>query len=93
MVYKISGIKLLRDASQQATQGETVNFISEAKSGDLIFFDDDEGDIIHTGILLPENKIIHASGHVRIDRIDHNGIFNNQTNKYTHKLRLIKKII
>ena len=93
MVYKISGIKLLRDASQQATQGETVNFISEAKPGNLVFFDDDEGEIIHTGILLPENKIIHASGHVRIDTIDHNGIFNSETKKYTHKLRLIKKLI
>ncbi|MDZ4332002.1 MAG: hydrolase Nlp/P60, partial [Flavobacterium sp.] len=29
----------------------------------------------------------------RIDRIDHLGIFNAETNKHTHKLRVIKKIV
>ncbi len=93
MVYKIACIKLLRDASAQALQGRTLNFISDAEQGDLAFFDDDEGNIIHTGILLGENKIMHASGKVHIDIIDHFGIFNVETKKYTHKLRLIKKII
>jgi len=93
MVYKLSGIKLLRDASQQATQGEAVSFISEANPGDLAFFDNDEEQIIHVGIILKNNRIIHASGKVRIDTIDHQGIFDNTSRKYTHKLRLIKKII
>lgn len=93
IVFLITGIKLLRDASQQATQGETINFISEAKAGDLAFFDDDEGNIIHVGIVLPDQKIIHASAKVRIDNIDHQGIFNKELNAYTHQLRLIKKII
>jgi len=93
MVYKISGIKLLRDASQQITQGETINFISEAQAGDLVFFDNEEEEIIHVGILIGNNEIIHASGKVRIDRIDHDGIYNQNLKKYTHKLRLIKKII
>ncbi|MBI9038725.1 MAG: C40 family peptidase [Bacteroidales bacterium] len=93
IVFKTCGIKLLRDAAQQATQGELVNFLSEAKAGDLVFFDDDEENIIHVGILFSENKIIHSSGKVRIDNIDHNGIYNTKLEKYTHKLRLIKKII
>jgi len=93
MVYKLSGIKLLRDASQQATQGETISFISEAAPGDLAFFDNDEGQIIHVGIILKNSRIVHASGSVRIDSIDHQGIFDNTSRKYTHKLRLIKKII
>jgi len=93
IVFKTCGIKLLRDAAQQATQGELVNFLSEAKAGDLVFFDDDEENIIHVGILFSENKIIHSSGKVRIDNIDHNGIYNTELEKYTHKLRLIKKII
>lgn len=93
IVFKTCGIKLLRDAAQQATQGELVNFLSEAKAGDLIFFDDDEENIIHVGILFSENKIIHASGKVRIDNIDHQGIYNTELEKYTHNLRLIKKII
>lgn len=93
MVYKLNGYKLLRDASQQATQGEALSFIEESEPGDLAFFDNEEGNIIHVGIIMENNYIIHASGKVRIDRIDHLGIFNPETNKHTHKLRVIKKII
>lgn len=93
MTYKLAGVQLLRDASQQATQGETINFISDAKPGDLLFFDNEEEEITHTGILLNEGRIIHASGQVRIDKVDHEGIFNIQSGKYSHKLRLIKKIL
>lgn len=89
-VYKIAGIKLKRDASQQAMQGETLSFLSEARPGDLLFFDNEEEQIIHVGILLNEHKIIHASGKVRIDKIDHQGIYNEETKSYSHKLRLIK---
>ena len=90
--YKLCGIKLLRDASMQATQGEIVNFVSEAVPGDLLFFDNEVGDITHCGILLQKNKIIHAHGKVRIDDIDHHGVFNYESRKYSHKLRIIKKI-
>jgi len=92
MVYKLNGYKLLRDASQQATQGEVLSFIEESEPGDLAFFDNTEGDIIHVGIIMANNHIIHASGCVRIDRIDQSGIFNEQIKKHTHKLRVIKKI-
>lgn len=93
MVYKLNGYKLLRDASQQAKQGESLSFIEESEPGDLAFFDNDEGNIIHVGIIMDNNYIIHASGKVRIDRLDHLGIYNAETNKHTHKLRVIKKII
>jgi cell wall-associated NlpC family hydrolase len=43
MVYKLNGYKLLRDASQQATQGEALSFIEESEPGDLAFFDNEEG--------------------------------------------------
>lgn len=92
-VFKLSGIKIPRDASMQAKQGKTVNFITDAFVGDLVFFDNEDGNIIHVGILLGDNKIIHASGKVRIDAIDHQGIFNVDTNSYSHKLRLIKSYI
>jgi len=71
MVYKLNGYKLLRDASQQATQGEALSFIEESEPGDLAFFDNSEGDIIHVGIIMKDNYIIHAHGKVRIDRLDH----------------------
>lgn len=93
MVYKLNGYKLLRDASQQATQGEALSFIEESEPGDLAFFDNNEGAIIHVGIIMKDNYIIHAHGRVRIDRLDHSGIYNVDKNKHTHKLRVIKKII
>jgi len=93
MVYKLNGHQLLRDASQQATQGEPLSFIEESEPGDLAFFDNEEGNIIHVGILMENNYIIHASGKVRIDRLDHLGIYNAEVNRHTHKLRVIKKII
>ena len=93
MVYKLNGYKLLRDASQQSSQGEPLSFIEESEPGDLAFFDNEEGKIIHVGIIMENNYIIHASGKVRIDRLDHLGIYNAETNRHTHKLRVIKKYI
>ncbi len=93
MVYRISGYHILRDASQQATQGEALSFIEESEPGDLAFFDNAEGKIIHVGIIMTDNYIIHAHGKVRIDRIDHTGIFNVDEHRYSHQLRVIKKII
>ena len=93
MVYKLNGYKLSRDASQQAIQGDALSFIEESEPGDLAFFDNDEGNIIHVGIMMENNHIIHASGKVRIDRIDHLGIYNVDTGRHTHKLRVIKKVI
>lgn len=93
MVYKINGYSLKREAEQQSKQGEALSFIEESEPGDLAFFDNNEGIIDHVGIILKDNYIIHAHGHVRIDRIDHTGIFNAQEKQYTHKLRVIKKII
>lgn len=93
MVYRLNGYKLLRDASQQATQGEVLSFIEESEPGDLAFFDNNEGIITHVGIIMADNYIIHAHGKVRIDRLDHSGIYNVDTKRHTHKLRVIKKII
>ena len=93
MVYKLNGYKLLRDASQQSSQGEVLSFIEESEPGDLAFFDNEEGKIIHVGIILENNYIIHASGKVRVDRLDHLGIYNAELNRHTHRLRVIKKII
>ncbi len=93
MVYKICGYSLKRDASQQATQGEVLSFIEESEPGDLAFFDNSEGVITHVGIIMNDYHIIHAHGNVRIDRLDHTGIYNVDTKKHTHKLRVIKRII
>jgi cell wall-associated NlpC family hydrolase len=93
MVYQLNGYYLLRDASQQATQGEALSFIEESEPGDLAFFDNADGKIIHVGIIMENNYIIHAHGKVRIDRLDHLGIFNTDTERHTHRLRVIKRIV
>lgn len=93
IVYKLNGYKLPRDASQQVELGTPLSFVEEAEAGDLAFFDNEEGNIVHVGILLNNEQIIHASGSVRIDKFDHYGIFSSDTKKYSHTLRVIKKIL
>ena len=93
LVYKLCGYSLLRDAKDQATQGEVLSFIEESEPGDLAFFDNEEGKIVHVGIIMNDYNIIHAHGKVRIDTLDHSGIYNVDTKTHTHKLRVIKKII
>jgi hypothetical protein len=92
-VYKFLGIPVLRDAYQQATQGEPIGFLEECRTGDLAFFDNDEGKITHVGILLNAHEIIHASGKVRIDKIDNMGIVQSETHQRTHHLRVIRRML
>lgn len=93
VVFKCCGISLPRNASQQVLCGESVDFIGEAHIGDLAFFENEEGRIIHTGIICGPNRIIHASGRVRIDTIDQTGIFNKEQGRYSHTLRIIKRVL
>ena len=90
-VFRFFDIRLLRDASLQATQGEAVGFLQEVRCGDLAFFDNAEGKITHVGLLLNDKEILHSSVKVRVDDIDNYGIVNRETGERTHKLRLIKR--
>lgn len=92
LIYRLNGIQLHRDAWQQSDQGLPVDFTLEARAGDLAFFDNPDGAITHVGIIADDGKIIHASGKVRVDLLDHQGIFNAETKTYTHKLRVIKRL-
>lgn len=92
-VYKLNGVQLKRDASQQAEQGEIVDFLTGAQLGDLAFFDNENGKITHVGLMLSNDTIIHSAGKVRIDPIDNQGIYNTELGRYTHKLRIIKRFI
>jgi gamma-D-glutamyl-L-lysine dipeptidyl-peptidase len=93
LVYKIHGIPIPRDSWQQAETGETISFISDAKPGDLVFFDNERGKISHVGMIIAPGLVIHASGRVRVDTIDHQGIFKPEIGGYSHRLRIIKRII
>lgn len=93
LVYKVNGIALPRDSHDQAEVGSPLSFIEESQPGDLAFFENSEGQIIHVGIMLENQKIIHCSGKVRIDELDSTGIFNKEINEHTHKLRFVKNVI
>ncbi|MGZ4064345.1 MAG: C40 family peptidase, partial [Bacteroidia bacterium] len=93
IVYRLNGFKLPRDAYQQAELGHPLSFVEEAQAGDLAFFDNEEGKIVHVGIILDNQEIIHASGQVRVDKFDHYGIFHSENKKYSHMLRVIKRVL
>lgn len=93
MLYRYAGIEIPRDSGEQVNIGNTINFLSDAQIGDLIFFDSEDGSIVHVGVFLGNGKIIHASKKVRIDIIDHQGIYNREIKRYSHNLRVIKSIL
>lgn len=95
MVFKLCGHKISRDASQQATEGHLVDFLLNARCGDLAFFEEKEGKINHVGLLLDNETIIHATdtaGRVVIDRIDQQGIISTSLKKRTHHLRMVRRM-
>lgn len=92
VVYKTVGIALRRDASQQVRQGVEVARFEDAREGDLIFFANSKGYIIHVGILISPSTIMHCSGRVRIDRVDKKGLYNNELGRYTHNLASIRRV-
>jgi gamma-D-glutamyl-L-lysine dipeptidyl-peptidase len=91
-VFKFCGYSLPRDARHQAECGLDVPF-SNIKGGDMAFFADESGKIIHVGIIMHTGQIIHASGEVRIDHFDVKGIFNVEKKLYSHKLVSIKRLL
>lgn len=95
VVFRLCGRALPRDASQQVAEGAVVDFVEEARPGDLAFFDSEEGHIIHVGIITELTDggavIVHASGEVRQDLLDHHGIFNGIQKNYSHRLRALRR--
>jgi len=93
IVFRLNGIKLLRDAHQQADMGNLVSSVNEALPGDLAFFHNKEGRIIHVGIVVENSQIIHCSGRVRINKLDAKGIYDAKLKGYTHMLKSIKRLV
>lgn len=92
MVGRMMGISLPRTCPKQSELGSTVNFLHEIRTGDLAFFNNPEGEIVHVGMALHGGRILHASNQVRIDRLDQHGIFDAEIDDYTHKLRIVKRV-
>ncbi len=92
IAFKLAGRDLPRDAHQQAELGTVLGFVDEAEPGDLAFFHNEEGKIVHVGIMLGDHRILHASGRVRIDHIDQTGIYQPEIKRHTHALRFLKRL-
>src|SRR4029078_7582142 len=62
-VYALHGVKLLRDAWQQATQGVLVEGgLSDLKPADLLFFSDrEDGHITHVAMAVSSRQIVHLA--------------------------------
>jgi cell wall-associated NlpC family hydrolase len=93
VVFAMAGRALPRECERQVGEGEPVDFVEQSLAGDLAFFEDAFGRINHGGIVMPERYILHVYGCARIDRLDHFGIFNEQMQAYTHRLRLLKRML
>ncbi len=93
MVFRIAGYSLQRDVKQQATQGKKIKSYAEAVVGDVAFFTDKDGQLSHVGIILDDERLIHAYGHVRVDKITDEGALNPETKVYSHLLHSIRRVI
>lgn len=91
IVYRFFDYNLPRDAKDQFGHGAEIQF-EDIHENDLAFFQNDSGKITHVGIILFENKIIHAAGQVRIDEITRDGIFNLEKNMLTHRISTFKRL-
>ena len=92
LVFKINGYRLLRDAAQQAKQGKPVT-VKDIQAGDLVFFKNTSDQVVHVGIFIGEDKIIHASGKVRIDHLNEEGILHAESKVYTHTFSHVRRVI
>lgn len=93
LVYNFFHIVLPRYPDEQSNYGEEIEFVDLAQEGDLAFFKSKDNNITHVGLIIGDRKVLHVNGCVRIDNIDHLGIFNNDLKRYTHKLRIVKRLI
>lgn len=92
IIMSLFGKNLLRNASEQATQGQPIGELSKAKAGDLVFFDHQDGKISHVGIVIDPERVIHCSGRVKVEKLDETGIYSAEQNQYTHHLVCIKRL-
>ncbi len=91
VVFSLHGYKLPRDSKDQALEGESVS-LEASQPGDLVFCQNASGDVIHVGIVMDKRRIIHASGRVKIEKLDDQGIYSEEYQRYTHQLHSIRRI-
>ncbi len=93
LAFGALGIALPRLPAAQVMEGEEVNFFDEYRPGDIAFFENHKGQLVHAGILLPEGQVLHCHERVRIDKVDHFGIFDPLRKKYLWQLRVMRRVL
>jgi len=91
-IMSLFGKRLLRNASEQATQGRKISSLQTIQAGDLVFFDHEDGKISHVGIAIDKERVIHCSGRVKVEKLDETGIFNAEAGEYSHHLVAIRRL-
>ena len=95
--------QILGQMNKEQGQGIKEIALEDAQCGDLAFFNhanersasagEKTYPIIHVGILLDKERIIHASGRVKVEKIDEHGIYSAELGRYTHHLAAIKRYV
>lgn len=93
LLYALAGIDLPRQLTAMLGEGRTVDFVEQCQPSDLAFFDGGRGGLAHVGLLMPNSEVLHVDGRVRVDAIDHYGIFNRAAGRYTHRLRIVRRLL
>ena len=83
-IFRINGVILPRDASQQYHIGEKID-IEDIYHGDLVFFRNENGNISHVAMYYNNGKIIHSSVDVHIDIVTEEGIYSEKQREITHR--------
>ena len=100
-VMSLFGKQLLRNASEQATQGRAIKDLKKAQAGDMVFFEHYEPrvksqesrvKITHVGIVIDPERVIHCSGRVKVEKLDETGIYSTEQGGYTHRLVAIRRL-
>ena len=90
-IFKTLNIILPRDSHEQSDFG--VEIKETYKLGDLGFFGENLNRISHVGIFVDNETIVHAYGKVRMDKINSDGIYNNEEKRVTHFLQKVNRIL
>ena len=92
-VFSHFGVELPRIAHDQSKMGTTVNGLSNAQPGDLLFFDwGGDGNYDHVAIYLGNNQKIHASGDQSCNGKTANGCQVKIDGNNMNDVKLIKRV-
>jgi hypothetical protein len=93
MVMRICGYNLPREPWQQASSGKPFVSMKEASQGDLVFFKDHDERVVHVGILLNDDRVIHSSGQVKIEPLGAEGIRNSEPGGIGRHLAFFRRVL